>query len=75
MQYSVQSAIGQGTNNFTVSQLNRYVTAVANRGNCLQVFHLLTKTTDSERKDLIKDYDSGQWSVTMDEVSAQAHGI
>ena len=31
-EYSIQSAIGQGNNNFTVSQLNRYVTAVANRG-------------------------------------------
>ena len=29
---SVRSAIGQGTNNYTVSQINRYVTAVANRG-------------------------------------------
>lgn len=30
---SVRSAIGQGTNNYTVSQLARYVTAVANGGN------------------------------------------
>ena len=30
---AVQSAIGQGTNNYTVSQLARYVSAVANRGN------------------------------------------
>lgn len=32
-EYAVQSAIGQGTNNYTVSQLARYVSAVANRGN------------------------------------------
>lgn len=31
-EYAVQSAIGQGTNNYTVSQLGRYVSAVANRG-------------------------------------------
>lgn len=29
---SVRSAIGQGTNNYTISQLARYVAAVANRG-------------------------------------------
>lgn len=34
---SVRSAIGQGTNNYTPSQLARYVTAIANRGN---VFNL-----------------------------------
>ncbi len=31
MQFVLQS--DRGTNNYTVSQLNRYVTAVANRGN------------------------------------------
>ena len=31
-QDSVRSAIGQGTNNYTTTQLARYVTAIANRG-------------------------------------------
>lgn len=30
----VRSAIGQGTNSYSVSHLARYITAVANRGNC-----------------------------------------
>lgn len=30
----VRSAIGQGTNNFTASQLARYVTTIANEGSC-----------------------------------------
>lgn len=34
---AVRSAIGQGTNNYTVSQLARYVTAVANRGNIYSI--------------------------------------
>lgn len=54
-QYAVQSAIGQGTNNYTVSQLNRYVAAVANRGTVYDL-SLVDKTTDSSGK-LIKDYE------------------
>ncbi len=45
-EYSIQSAIGQGTNNFTVSQLNRYVTAVANSGTVYDLT-LIDKTTDA----------------------------
>ena len=45
-EYSIQSAIGQGTNNYTVSQLNRYVTAIANRGTVYDLT-LIDKTTDS----------------------------
>lgn len=44
-QDSVRSAIGQGTNNYTVSQLARYVTAVANRGTVYDLT-LLDKVTD-----------------------------
>lgn len=44
-QDSVRSAIGQGTNNYTVSQLARYVTAVANRGTVYNLT-LLDKVTD-----------------------------
>ena len=43
--YAVETAIGQGTANYTVSQLNRYVAAVANKGT-LHKLTLLSKTTD-----------------------------
>lgn len=54
-EYSVQSAIGQGTNNYTVSQLNRYVAAVADRGT-VHKLTLLDKTTDVNGK-VIKEYE------------------
>lgn len=54
-EYAVQSAIGQGTNNYTVSQLNRYVATVANRGT-LYDLTLLNKTTDVNGK-IIKKYE------------------
>ena len=54
-EYSVQSAIGQATNNFTVSQLNRYVAAVANKGTVYKL-SLLSKTTDPDGK-IIKNYE------------------
>lgn len=41
----VRSAIGQGTNNFTTIGLARYVTAVANSGNCYNLT-ILSKSTD-----------------------------
>lgn len=55
-EYSIQSAIGQGNNNYTVSQLNRYVTAVANNGTVYDLT-LIDKTTDSNGK-LIRDYEA-----------------
>lgn len=42
----IRSAIGQGTNNFTTTQLARYVTTVANRGTCYNLT-LIDKVTDS----------------------------
>ena len=66
-QYAVQSAIGQGTNNYTVNQLNRYVAAVANRGTVYDLT-LVDKTTDSSGK-LIKEYEP-EVVNTMDEVSS-----
>ena len=66
-EYSIQSAIGQGTNNYTVSQLNRYVTAVANSGTIYDLT-LIDKTTDSDGN-LIKDYEA-EAVRTMDEISA-----
>jgi penicillin-binding protein 2 len=54
-EYAVQSAIGQGTNNYTVSQLNRYVAAIANKGTVYNL-SLLSKTTDVNGK-IIKNYE------------------
>ena len=65
-EYSVLSAIGQGTNNYTVSQLNRYVAAIANKGTVYKLT-LLSKTTDSNGK-IIKSYEPVVTN-TIDEVS------
>lgn len=46
-EYPIQSAIGQGTNNFTTVGLARYVTTVANSGTCYNLT-LLDKVTDSD---------------------------
>ncbi|WP_334296528.1 penicillin-binding transpeptidase domain-containing protein [Faecalicatena contorta] len=54
-EYSVLSAIGQGNNNYTVSQLNRYVSTVANKGTVYKLT-LLNKTTDVNGK-IIKQYE------------------
>lgn len=66
---SVRSAIGQGTNNYTVSQLNRYVATVANRGTVYKL-SLLNKTTDSNGK-IIKNYEPSVVN-TMDDVSSNS---
>lgn len=71
-EYSVQSAIGQGTNNFTVSQLNRYVAAVANKGTVYKL-SLLSKTTDPDGK-IIKNYEPTVVS-TIDEVSDETWNL
>ena len=52
IRFNLQS--DKGTNNFTVSQLNRYVTAVANSGTVYDLT-LIDKTTDAAGN-LIKDY-------------------
>ncbi len=65
-QDSVRSAIGQGNNAFTVSQIARYVTAVANSGTVYSLT-LIDKTTDSDGN-LIKDY-SAEVVNTLDDVS------
>ena len=51
----VRSAIGQGSNSFTTSQIARYVTAVANSGTCYNLT-LLDKVTDSEGN-LIEEFE------------------
>lgn len=50
--YPVQSAIGQGTNDFTTIGLARYVTTIANKGTCYDLT-LLEKMTDSNGNLLI----------------------
>ncbi len=50
--YSVMSAIGQGTNNYTTVGLSRYVTTIANNGICYNL-SLIDKVTDSNGNLLI----------------------
>ena len=52
--YSVMSAIGQGTNNYTTVGLARYVTTIANNGICYNL-SLIDKVTDSNGN-LLKDF-------------------
>lgn len=51
---AIRSSIGQGTHNYTTSQLARYATAIASRGNIYSL-SLLDKVTDSDGN-LIEDY-------------------
>ena len=46
---SVPTAIGQGTNNYTTTQIARYITAVANKGTVFDLT-LLSKTTSPDGK-------------------------
>lgn len=46
---SIRSAIGQGTNNYTTTQLARYITAVANKGTVFNL-SLFDKQTDKDGK-------------------------
>ncbi len=48
-QYAIQSAIGQGTNAYTTTQLARYVTSLANSGTSYKL-SLIDHETDSEGK-------------------------
>lgn len=52
-EYPIQSAIGQGNNNFTTTGLARYVTAVANSGTCFDLT-LLNRVTDPEGNTVIE---------------------
>lgn len=51
---SVRSSIGQGTNNFTASQINRYITTVANRGTCYNLT-IIDKVKDLEGNVLLNN--------------------
>lgn len=53
-EYPVMAAIGQSNHNFACVHLARYVTAVANEGNCYNL-SLLDKVTNSEGK-LVEDF-------------------
>ena len=46
---SIRSAIGQGTHNYTTTQLARYITAVANKGTVFKL-SLFDKETDKDGK-------------------------
>lgn len=46
---AIRSAIGQGSNNFSPIQISRYVTTIANRGNCYDLT-LIKKITDNQGK-------------------------
>lgn len=78
-QYPIPSSIGQGTHNYTTSQLARYVASLANSGKSYNI-SLLDKTTDSEGN-LIEDYtpellstiDLDQW--IWDDVHAGMEGV
>ena len=64
--YSVPSAIGQGTNNYTTVSLARYVTAVANSGTVYNLT-LLDRSTDNEGN-LIKQFDADIYNtIDMDD--------
>ena len=51
---SVRSAIGQGTNNFTPSQLSKYVTTIANGGTCYNLT-ILDKIKDNNGNTLVEN--------------------
>lgn len=51
---SIRSAIGQGTHNYTTTQIARYATAVANSGTVYNI-SILDKLTSAEG-DLLEDY-------------------
>ena len=51
---AVRSAIGQGTNSYSLSHIARYVAALANRGNCYDLT-LLDKLTETDGT-LIEEY-------------------
>ncbi len=57
----VPSAIGQGSHNYTVSQIARYVTTIANSGTCYNL-SLLDKVTDSTGN-LVEQYGSTVYNI------------
>lgn len=78
-QLPIPSSIGQGTHNYTTSQLARYVASIANSGTSYNI-SLIDKTTDSDGN-LVEDYtpevlstiDIPQW--IWDDVHAGMEGV
>ncbi|MGN0334720.1 MAG: penicillin-binding transpeptidase domain-containing protein [Lachnospiraceae bacterium] len=68
----VPSAIGQGTNNYTVSQIARYVTTIANDGTCYNLT-LLDKLTDSDGN-LVEDYNASVYNK-LDVASSNLNAV
>ena len=63
---AVRSAIGQGTNNYTTSQLARYVATIANSGTCYNL-SLIHKVADKDGN-VLQEFEPTV-NNTMDEVS------
>lgn len=70
---AIPSGIGQGTHNYTNTQINRYAAALANRGEVLDL-NLIKKTTDPQgntleesKKKVIRklDFTNEQWNVVV----------
>ena len=68
---SIRTAIGQGTNNFTATQLARYVTTLANSGTCYDL-SLVSEIKDIDGNVVFKnehkvhnqlDFPAEQWNV------------
>ena len=73
-QDSVRSAIGQGTNNYTTTQLARYVTAIANRGTVYNLSLLdhvenkdgkVTKTYEPDVLNQIEGVSGNTWDAVQ----------
>ncbi len=64
---SVPSAIGQGTNNYTTTQLARYISAIANKGTVYNLT-LLDKVTSVDGE-VLKEYEP-EVTNTLSEVSS-----
>ena len=63
---AVRSAIGQGTNSYTTTQLAKYVTAVANSGTCYNL-SLLGYLTDSKGTLLVNYKPSVRNQISIDQ--------
>lgn len=61
---TARSAIGQGTNSFTPSQLSRYVTTVANNGTCYDLT-VVDKIKDTDGKTILKNKAKVHNKVTL----------
>lgn len=51
---TVYSAIGQGTNNYTPSQISRYVTTLVNKKNCYDL-NIVSKVQNTKGKEILKN--------------------